>query len=79
MGTNDWLHRQIARLEEEIRTDSVFDDASPASREQLAALREKIVLRVYLKQQLLRRERLGDYDTKEYELIPLPVEPMARY
>lgn len=74
MATNNWLHKQIARLEEEIRTSSVFDDETPATPEQLAALREKVVLRVYLKQQLLRRERLGDYDTKEYELIPLPVE-----
>jgi len=77
MSTNHWLHRQIARLEEEIRTSSVFDDQTPASAEQLAALREKIVLRVYLKQQLLRREILGDYDTKEYELVPLPVEPLS--
>ena len=79
MSTNHWLHRQIARLEEEIRTSSVFDDENPATREQLAALREKIVLRVYLKQQLLRRELVGDYDTKEYELIPLPVEPMSHW
>jgi len=79
MSTNHWLHRQIARLEEEIRTSSVFDDENPATREQLAALREKIVLRVYLKQQLLRRELVGDYDTKEYELIPLPVEPMSHF
>lgn len=78
MTTTVWLRRHVARLEEEIRTSAVFDTDTPATPEQLRALHEKVVLRAYLKQQLLRRERVGDFDTKEYELIPLPVEPMRR-
>jgi hypothetical protein len=77
MATTDWLRRQIARLEEEIRSSSVFDSQRPASAEELKALHEKVVLRTYLKQQLLRSVRVTDYDTKEYELIPLPVEPLS--
>ena len=78
MTTTFWLRRQVARLEEEIRTSSVFDSDAPASAEQLRELHRKVVLHRYLKQQMLRRARLGDYDTKEYQLIPLPVEPMRR-
>ena len=74
MATTDWLRRQIARLEEEIRSSSVFDSQHPASPEELQALHEKVVLRTYLRQQLLRSVRVTDYDTKEYQLIPLPVE-----
>ena len=77
MTTSVWLRRQVARLEEEIRSSSVFDTERPASAEQLRALHEKVVLHSYLKQQLLRRARVGDYDTREYELIPLPVEPLS--
>ena len=78
MTTTVWLRRQVARLEEEIRSSSVFDIETPPSPEQLRALHEKVVLRSYLRQQLLRRARVGDYDTREYELIPLPVEPVSR-
>jgi len=78
MTTSVWLRRQVACLEEEIRSSGVFDSATPPSPEQLRVLHEKVVLHSYLKQQLLRRARLGEYDTREYELIPLPVEPMAR-
>ena len=74
MATADWLRRQIARLEEEIRGSSVFDSQLPASPEELEALHQKVVLRTYLRQQLLRSLEVSDYDTKEYELIPLPVE-----
>ena len=78
MTTSVWLRRQIARLEEEIRSSGVFDSETPPSAEQLRALHEKLVLHSYLKQQLLRRAGVDDYDTREYELIPLPVEPMSR-
>jgi hypothetical protein len=77
MSTTVWLRRQLARLEEEIRTSPVFDSETPSSPEQLRALHEKVVLRSYLRQQLLRRARVDNYDTKEYELIPLPVEPVS--
>ena len=70
MGTTAWLRRQITRLENEIRSSGVFESDSPASRHELHSLRAKVVLHTYLKQQLLRRARLGDYDTKELELVP---------
>ncbi|MGN6183810.1 MAG: hypothetical protein ACTHQM_09180 [Thermoanaerobaculia bacterium] len=35
MSTTDWLRKQVARLEAEIREHTVFDSASPASTEQL--------------------------------------------
>jgi hypothetical protein len=68
MSTTLWLRKQIARLEEEIRANPVFDSASPATRDELQALRAKAVLHAYLRQQLLRRARISDYDTKELEL-----------
>jgi hypothetical protein len=76
--TTEWLRRQLARLEEEIRSSSVFDGDTPAAPEQLRSLHQKVVLHTYLRQQLLRRQRTGAYDTKEYALVPLPVEPMRR-
>ena len=79
MASTDWLRRQVARLDEEIRTSTVFDSELPPSVEQLKALHEKVVLRTYLRQQLLRSIKVSDYDTKEYELIPLPIEPLSHY
>jgi len=70
MSTTSWLRRQLTRLENEIRTSEVFDSETPASRDELHTLRAKVVLHTYLKQQLLRRARLGsDFDTKEMELV----------
>ena len=68
MSTTAWLRRQIARLENEIRSSTVFESESPASRDELHALHAKVVLHTYLRQQLLRRARVGQYDTKELEL-----------
>jgi len=68
MSTTAWLRRQIDRLENEIRSSTVFESDSPASRDELHGLRAKVVLHTYLRQQLLRRARLGDFDTKEMEL-----------
>jgi hypothetical protein len=72
MSTTAWLRRQIKRLENEIRDSTVFEVEAPASRDELHALRAKVVLHRYLKQQLLRRARTGAYDTKELELAPVP-------
>ena len=72
MSTTSWLRRQISRLEDEIRSSTVFESDAPASRDELQSLRAKVVLHTYLRQQLLRRARLGDFDTKEMELVGVP-------
>lgn len=72
MSYTDWLRRQVARLEEEIKAHSVFDNDSPASIAQLKELRSKVVIHTYLRQQLLRRDTIVDtaeYDTQEYVLV----------
>jgi hypothetical protein len=72
MSYTDWLRRQVERLEEEIRVNSVFDSDAPASTEQLKELRSKVVIHTYLRQQLLRRDTnvvLEEYDTNEYVLV----------
>lgn len=69
MSTTSWLRRQLTRLENEIRSSAVFESERPASRDELHSLRAKVVLHTYLKQQLLRRARVGDFDTKEMELV----------
>jgi hypothetical protein len=74
MSTTEWLRRQVARLEEEIRSSSVFEAASPASRTELRELRTTVVLHTYLRQQLLRRETVQqvadeEYDTQEFVLV----------
>ncbi len=73
MSYTDWLRNQVARLEEEIRAHSVFDNDSPASPLQLRELRSKVVIHTYLKQQLLRRETIQladeEYDTQEFVLV----------
>ena len=73
MSYTDWLRRQVARLEEEIRQSSVFEDDRPASAAQFHALRAKVVIHTYIKQQLLRREPVQildeEYDTQEFVLV----------
>jgi hypothetical protein len=73
MSYTDWLRRQVARLEEEIRLHSVFDDDRPATAGELKELRRKVVIHTYLKQQLLRRETVvvhdEEYDTQEFVLV----------
>ncbi len=68
----EWLRRQVARLESEIRAHSVFDDEVPATTDQLRELRTKVVLHTYLRQQLLRRDTVvpvEEYDTQEFVLV----------
>jgi hypothetical protein len=73
MSYTDWLRNQVARLEDEIRAHSVFDNDSPASPVQLRELRSKVVIHTYLRQQLLRRETVQvhdeEYDTQEFVLV----------
>jgi hypothetical protein len=74
MSYTDWLRRQVSRLEEEIRACSVFDTDSPATPAELKALRAKVVIHTYLRQQLLRRETLAavpaeEYDTQEFVVV----------
>ena len=73
MSYTEWLRRQVARLEEEIRACSVFDTDSPATPAELQALRSKVVIHTYLRQQLLRRETVAvheeEYDTQEFVLV----------
>lgn len=73
MSYTDWLRRQVSRLEEEIRAHSVFEDDTPATPAELKALRSKVVLHTYLRQQLLRRETVTvndeEYDTQEFVLV----------
>ena len=70
----DWLRRQVARLEDEIRRHSVFESDAPASASQLTELRTKVVIHRYLKQQLLRRDtnilqHEEEVDTQEFVLV----------
>ena len=74
MSYTDWLRQQVSRLEAEIRACSLFDTDSPATPEELKALRAKVVVHTYLRQQLLRRETLAvqpaeEYDTQEFVLV----------
>lgn len=73
MSYTDWLRRQVARLEAEIRGHSVFDTDSPATPAELSGLRSKVVIHTYLRQQLLRRETLTvedeEYETQEFVLV----------
>jgi len=77
MSYTEWLRKQTARLEKEIRSHSVFDDEQPATPQQLRELRSKVVIHTYLKQQLLRRdpvtaEGVEEYDTQEFVLVRRP-------
>ena len=73
MSYTDWLRRQVERLENEIRSHSVFDSDTPASIADLKALRGKVVIHTYLRQQLLRRETVTveaeEYDTQEFVVV----------
>jgi hypothetical protein len=73
MSYTEWLRQQVRRLEEEIRQSSVFDSDEPASAGTLRALRAKVVIHTYLKQQLLRRETVSvpdeEYDTQEFVVV----------
>ena len=73
MSYTDWLRRQVERLEDEIRSHSVFDSDTPASIADLKALRGKVVIHTYLRQQLLRRETVTvdaeEYDTQEFVVV----------
>ena len=72
MSYTDWLRRQVARLEEEIRADQIFDSERPASVAQLRELRSKVVIHTYLRQQLLRRDTevmIEEYDTQPFVLV----------
>ena len=73
MSYTDWLRKQVARLEDEVRRHSIFDSDTPATGAQLEELRGKVVIHTYLRQQLLRREPilLGDeeYDTQEFVVV----------
>jgi hypothetical protein len=74
MSYTDWLRRQVSKLEGEIRATSLFDTESPATPAELKALRSKVVIHTYLRQQLLRRETLAalpaeEYDTQEFVLV----------
>ena len=67
MSYTDWLRRQVSRLEQELRACSLFDTDSPATPAELKALRSKVVIHTYLRQQLLRRETLTAIPAEEYE------------
>ena len=72
MSYTDWLRKQVARLEAEIGSHSVFESAHPASSSQLKELRSKVVIHTYLRQQLLRRDTqvsTEEYDTQEFVLV----------
>jgi hypothetical protein len=71
MSYTDWLREKVSALEEEIRLHSVFEAETPATPEELKALRSRVVIHRYLKQQLLRRQTVGveEYDTQEFVLV----------
>jgi hypothetical protein len=73
MTYTDWLRRQDSRLEDEIRAHSVFETDSPATPAELQALRAKVVIHTYLRQQLLRRETAvvndEEFDTQEFVVV----------
>lgn len=75
MKYTEWLRRQVARLEDEIRSSPILDSDAPATAAELLELRQTIVLFTYLKQQLLRRERIHDTgeELDPEEMILLPV------
>ena len=77
MTYTEWLRRQVARLEEEIRASSVFETDSPATPAELKTLRSRVIIHTYLRQQLLRRETVvipdetyaEEYDTQEFVMV----------
>ena len=77
MSHTEWLRRQVAQLEQEIRVHPIFESEGPADPDDLRALRETIVLHTFLKQQLLRREPVdagaAGAESDQYVLVPVPV------
>ena len=78
MSQTEWLRRQVAQLEQEIRTHPIFESEGPADPDDLRALRETIVLHTFLKQQLLRRETvdpatLQSVESDQYVMVPVPI------
>lgn len=72
MSYTDWLRRQVSRMEEEMRAHSIFDTDTPATPAELKALRGKVVIHTYLRQQLLRRDTVvatEEYETQEFVLV----------
>jgi hypothetical protein len=72
MSYTDWLRRQVARLEGEVREHNVFESEEAATPAQLAELQKKVVIHTFLKQQLLRRDtvvNVDEYDTQEWVLV----------
>jgi hypothetical protein len=84
MTYTEWLRRQVARLENQIRRSSVFESETPASPSELADLRETVVLHTYMKQQLLRREKAGAIAVyasdpqQEFALVPVGTSHTGR-
>ena len=84
MTYTEWLRRQVAALEADIRSNPIFESESPASPEALRQLRQTIVLHTYLKQQLLRRQRINavpdevEMDAQEFVLVRVPVAAYRR-
>ncbi len=77
MTYTEWLRRQVARLENQIKRSPVFESGTPATPAELADLRETIVLHTYMRQQLLRREKVGSNAVyasdpqQDYALVPV--------
>lgn len=74
MKFNEWLHRQVAQLEKEIAERRALAELWGATPEELAAIQKKVVIHIFLKQQLLRREPITsswdeEFDTQEFELV----------
>lgn len=74
MKFNEWLHRQVAQLEKEIAERRALAELWGATPEELVAIQKKVVIHIFLKQQLLRREPIStswdeEFDTQEFELV----------
>ena len=84
MTYTEWLRRQVARLEHQIRRSPVFESGTPATKGELAALRETIVLHTYMKQQLMRREKAGAIAVyasdpqQDFALVPVGTSQTGR-
>lgn len=82
MSYTEWLRRQVTQLENEIRVHPIFESDDPADPDELRALRETIVLHTFLKQQLLRRERVDvsvqAAESDQYVLVPVPIAAYGR-
>ena len=72
MNYTDWLRRQVARLENEIQSNPIFATDTPATADELRELRKTIVLHTYLRQQLLRRDRVAPVGEQFVEAPAIP-------